>query len=101
MEPTTGADRREAGFTLVELLVTMAITLVVMGATLTAMVHAMRANESARAVTGMNNNLRNAMDLIVRDLIQVGQGLPTGRVVLVPAGVGAQPINRPDRKSVV
>lgn len=95
MEPTTGADRREAGFTLVELLVTMAITLVVMGATLTAMVHAMRANESARAVTGMNNNLRNAMDLIVRDLIQVGQGLPTGRVVLVPAGVGAQPINRP------
>jgi len=95
MTATTRTPRGDAGFTLIELLITLVITLVVMGATLTAMVHAMRANESARAVTGMNNNLRNAMDLIVRDLIQVGQGLPTGRSVQVPAGAGAQPINRP------
>ncbi len=92
---TVAVARDESGFTLVELLVSMVITLVVMGATLTAMVHAMRASESASAVTGMNSNLRNAMDLVVRDLIQVGQGLPTGRVVQIPAGAGATPINRP------
>ena len=49
-----------------------------MGATLTALTNAYRATESAKSRIGLNNNLRIGVDLIVRDLIQVGQGMPTG-----------------------
>jgi hypothetical protein len=56
---------------------------------------AIRATDSATLLTGLNNGLRTGMDLIVRDLLQVGQGLPAGRVVFVPAGAGAQALQLP------
>jgi prepilin-type N-terminal cleavage/methylation domain-containing protein len=84
-----------AGFTLVELMVAMTVVLVVMAGTMSALMNAFRANESARGVIDVNNNLRIGADLAVRDLIQVGQGLPTGRTVQVPNGVGAMQIQRP------
>jgi prepilin-type N-terminal cleavage/methylation domain-containing protein len=85
----------ERGFTLVELLVTMTITTVILGATMTAMTNAIKATDAALMLTGMNNTLRTSMDLVVRDLLQVGQGLPSGRVILLPSGNNAQPINLP------
>jgi prepilin-type N-terminal cleavage/methylation domain-containing protein len=85
----------ERGFTLMELLITMAITTVILGATLTAMTNAMRATEAASLMGGVNNGLRTAMDLMVRDMLQVGQGLPSGRVILLPSGAGSSPIQIP------
>jgi len=46
-----------AGFSLVELLISMTIMVTIMGATMTAMLHATRANETALLVTAMNSNL--------------------------------------------
>jgi type II secretory pathway pseudopilin PulG len=86
---------RQAGLTLVEILVTITITMVVLAGTIVAMTNATRASETARAMTGMNSNLRVGMDMMVRDLIQVGQGLPTGRVVSIPNGGAAAAILRP------
>jgi prepilin-type N-terminal cleavage/methylation domain-containing protein len=86
---------RQSGFTLAELLVSMAITTVIMGATMTAMQHAINATDSALLLTSMNNGLRTSMDLMVRDLLQVGQGLPSGHVVMVPAGAGGLVIRMP------
>jgi len=86
---------RDAGFSLVELMVSMGITLVVMGGVFTVLTDAYRASESASSLIGLNNNLRIGVDLVVRDLIQVGQGLPTGRTVQVPNGSGALAIQRP------
>jgi prepilin-type N-terminal cleavage/methylation domain-containing protein len=88
-------DAGDAGFTLVELLVAMTIVLIIMGATLTSLKNAYRSNESAKAVTRVNNNLRIGLDLMVRDLIQVGQGLPGAGSVQVPNGTGALQIQRP------
>ena len=56
----------------------MGIMLVVLAGTFTAMTSAMRAEQAAKQVTTMNSNLRASMDLIVRDMLQVGQGLPVG-----------------------
>jgi prepilin-type N-terminal cleavage/methylation domain-containing protein len=95
MRTTEASTAGDAGFTLVELLVAMVIVAIVMGATLTALTNAYRATESANGTLGLNNNLRIGMDLIVRDLIQVGQGMPTGRTVQVPNGDGALLIQRP------
>lgn len=86
---------REDGFTLVELMVAMTLVLVIMGATMTALNDAYRSNETARGVIDVNNNLRVGADIMVRDFIQVGQGLPTGRLVQVPNGAGALRIRRP------
>jgi prepilin-type N-terminal cleavage/methylation domain-containing protein len=87
--------RGDRGFTLIELLVTMAITTVILGATMAAMNDAMRATESAQLVTSLNNGLRTAMDLMVRDLLQVGQGLPSGRVIILPNGANSTPMQLP------
>jgi prepilin-type N-terminal cleavage/methylation domain-containing protein len=84
-----------AGFSLVELLVAMALVLIIMGGALTALTNAYKSSERSKIVTGVNNNLRIGVDLIVRDFIQVGQGLPTGRTVQVPSGTGALQIQRP------
>ncbi len=86
---------RDAGFTLAELLIAMVIVLVVMGGTLRVLTDGYRAAESSTSILGLNNNLRIAVDLLVRDLIQVGQGLPPGRTVQVPNGNGALAILRP------
>jgi prepilin-type N-terminal cleavage/methylation domain-containing protein len=93
IHPSTGS--RERGFTLVELLVSMAITMVVLGATMAAMNDAIKATDSAALLTGMNNGLRSSMDLMVRDLLQVGQGLPSGRVIQIPSGTLSQAIRLP------
>jgi prepilin-type N-terminal cleavage/methylation domain-containing protein len=84
-----------AGFTLLELLVATAIMVTVLGATMVAMNNALRANETAVLVTSMNNTLRTGMDLMIRDLLQVGSGLPPGHVILTPSGAGATPIRIP------
>lgn len=85
----------DAGYTLVEMMIAMGVMLLVMGGTFTAMTEAMKAEHTAKQVTGMNGNLRAAMDLMVRDLLQVGQGLPVGRRIGIPNGGGSTPINRP------
>lgn len=85
----------EAGFSLPELLIAMLIVLVVMAATMTSLGNAYRSVENARGIIDVNNNLRIGADLMVRDFIQVGQGLPTGRVVQVPNGTGALRFQRP------
>ena len=85
----------ERGFTLVELLVSITITTLILGATMAALTDATKANDTALQVTGLNNTLRTAMDLMVRDFMQVGQGLPAGRVVGIPNGGGADSIALP------
>lgn len=87
--------RRTEGFSLTELMVVMAVMGIVMAGTMSAMTEAIRAGDNARAVTSMNANLRTGVDLMVRDFIQVGQGLLNGGVVFVPtdptnAGLAAQ-----------
>jgi prepilin-type N-terminal cleavage/methylation domain-containing protein len=93
MAPRTA--RSDAGFSLPEVMVSMTIMLVVLGGTFTAMTNAMRAEETVRSITTINGHLRSSMDLLVRDFLQTGQGLQTGRVITVPNGAGAQPIRRP------
>ena len=87
--------RGEAGYSLVEMLISMGIMTAVMGATATVMNQAARANESAVLVSGLNNSLRTGMDLMIRDMLQVGSGLPPGHVILVPSGASAQQVNIP------
>lgn len=89
------AARREAGYTVGEMLIAMGIMTVVMSGVATTMHQALRASESVLLMSGMNNSLRTGMDLMTRDMLQVGSGLPTGHVILTPSGTGAVQINIP------
>lgn len=84
----------ERGFTLPELLVAMVITMIITGAALTALQDANRASEAGAVMTDVNQNLRVAMNLVIRDLLQTGEGIPTGGIP-VPTGEGIEAIVRP------
>jgi prepilin-type N-terminal cleavage/methylation domain-containing protein len=88
-------ERGQAGFTLIEMLLTMGLTLIIMASTMGAMNNAMRASETATLVTNMNASLRTAIDIMVRDMLQVGQGLPSGRTIDIPSGAGATAVKIP------
>lgn len=91
----TALLRSEAGFTLMELLIATAMTLIIMGGALTAFRHAGTLNETSSLILEMNDSLRTASDLMVRDFIQVGQGLPSGKVIEKPNGGTATAVRRP------
>ncbi len=87
--PIGRARTGEAGFSLLELLVSMGIMVAVVGATMMMMNNALRAAETAQMVTTVNGNLRTSMDLMVRDLLQVAAGLPPGHTVSIPSGLNS------------
>jgi type II secretory pathway pseudopilin PulG len=93
--PTVSGPRREDGYSLVELIISMGLMTVVMAATLGGLSDATRANDAVLNVTGMNSAIRAGMDLVVRDMLQVGSGLPPGHVIDVPSGDGSTPVRLP------
>jgi Tfp pilus assembly protein PilW len=96
---TTPRTRRslasQAGYSLAELMVAMGIMTVVMGVTMGGISDVLKANDVVLQMVGMNNSLRAGMDLMVRDLLQVGAGLPTGHTVTIPNGVGSATVRIP------
>ncbi len=86
--------RSERGFSLPELMVASVITLIVTGAAVTALQQSNNASEASAVMTDVNQNLRIAMNLMIRDLLETGDGIPTGGIP-IPSGVGALDIVRP------
>lgn len=86
--------RSEVGFSLTEFLVSITLTLVILGVALTSFRDAYTLSESAGLLADVNENLRSGVAFLVRDLIQTGQGIPTGGVP-IPNGAGAQAVRRP------
>lgn len=84
-----------AGYSLVEMMVSMGLLTVVMAATMGGLADVQRGNDVIMQMTSMNNSLRGGMDLIVRDLLQVGSGLPSGHTIAIPSGTGSSVVKIP------
>jgi len=84
-----------AGYSLIELIVSMGLLTVIMGATLGGLSSIMKGNEIVMAVATMNNAVRAGLDLIVRDLLQVGSGLPASHAVSIPNGDDSERVRIP------
>jgi hypothetical protein len=96
MRTTTRPDAvSNRGFSLTELVISMGITTIVMGVTMASLADVMRGNEMVMSIAAMNTGLRGGMDLMIRDLLQAGSGLPGSHTVSIPNGAGATPINLP------
>jgi hypothetical protein len=72
----------------------MAITVIVVGLTLQAFIAAQQTNQIGSSILETNQNVRAGMSYLTRDLMQTGNGIPTGGIP-VPSGTGSRPINRP------
>ena len=88
------ARRRDAGFTLIEAIIAACLAMVVLSSALGAFNSSMGLADTSRIVSETNHSLQAAMSLMVRDLLQTGQGIPTGGIPL-PSGGGSTAVNRP------
>lgn len=86
--------KREQGFGLIEILISMTLFLVVLATTLGSLNDALSINEKTMQMTDLEQNLRAGVNLMVQDFIQAGWGIPTGGLP-IPSGVGSQTVNRP------
>jgi prepilin-type N-terminal cleavage/methylation domain-containing protein len=101
MPPMT--KRKFAGFTLIELMIAMAVTMVLLYAAVRAFRDASLTNQFVSQNADMADNLRTGLNLIQIDLQQAGSGIPTGGIPIpftsnnsTTAPCGTTPaINRP------
>lgn len=80
---------------MMELLIGMSLTLVILATTVGALTDGIRTSDTARLVSQMQHNGRTGLNLMTRDLIQAGQGIPTGGIPIPSGGVGVAAIRRP------
>lgn len=90
--------KKQRGFTLMELLVAMGISLVVFAAALMSFRDGVRASEIVTFTADMNDNLRASLDLMTKDLILAGEGIPPSGIN-IPSGAGVT-IKRPNLTSL-
>src|SRR6266550_3848510 len=74
--------KRKSGFTLVELLIGMAVTMVALAAAFVLFRDSTKANTNVTQASDMSDNMRAGLNLIVQDLIQTGTGIPTGGITI-------------------
>lgn len=95
----TRRQRRQLGFTLLEMLVGLAILLVVTGVVMTGMVEMINTQTTTQNRAEMHSNVRNATELLSQEIGQAGKislppppaACPAGQVTLTQA-VAANPV---------
>lgn len=83
-----------AGFTLLELLVAMGLSMIILAVAFEIFNRLYDVSETVGALSEMNQNLRAGVNLIARDLTASGEGIPIGGIP-IPNGAGSTPVRRP------
>jgi len=86
--------KREAGFTMVEMLIAVVVMLIIVATTLGTLTQAIYATEGVGLMADTQENLRAGMNYITRDLISAGEGLPQEGIT-IPNNGTASAVNRP------
>lgn len=92
--------KKEKGFTLVELMVAIAIAAIAIAAAILLFRDSTKTNANVTQAADVSDNMRAGLNLIVQDLIQAGTGIPTGGIS-IPNTIDASgcnigaPVNRP------
>jgi prepilin-type N-terminal cleavage/methylation domain-containing protein len=71
---------KNAGFTLVELMIAMGITVVILYAAVQAFRDASQTNQLVTSTADMTDNLRAGLNLMEQDIQQTGTGIPVGGI---------------------
>jgi hypothetical protein len=86
--------KKEQGFSSVEILISTAITLLILSSALGLLNNSMAHSKKTTQMTDLEQNLRAGMNLVVQDFIGAGWGIPTGGIP-IPSGDGSFPVHRP------
>lgn len=92
--------KRENGFSLIELLVSIAILTILIGAAVAALIQAQNVTNSIAQEANTQENLRAGMHFLVRDLMQAGEGIPIQGISIPNTAAGVSAINRPGTAGV-
>lgn len=84
----------ERGFSLIELILAMALTLLLLGVVFLLFDRMFDLGETASAMADVNQNIRASVNLMARDLTMAGTGIPAGGIPL-PSGTGSGQVKRP------
>lgn len=79
--------KREDGFTITEMMVSMVVMLLVMGGALTTVKNAMQINDTASQLADANQNLRAGTNQLVRDMLMAGRIIGSQGIAM-PTGAG-------------
>jgi hypothetical protein len=93
---SNSSDRRvgASGYSLVELMVSMGLTLGLLAAAFALFDGMMTVSDAAVTIAEMNQNLRATVNVISRDLTVAGAEIPIGGIA-IPGGSGSGPVTRP------
>ncbi len=83
-----------SGFTLIEMLIALALSAIVLGAAFNYFGDVETMTQSVSVMSQVNENLRGAAELMARDLYAAGTGVPVDGIPL-PNGTGSAPVARP------
>ncbi len=86
--------KKQQGFSSIEMLAAAAITMILLSGAMGMLNMSLDSSKKTGVSTDLEQNLRAGMNLIIRDFINAGWGIPTGGLP-IPSGSGSQPINRP------
>jgi len=86
--------KREAGFTMVEMLIAVVVMLIIVATTLGTLTQAIYATEGVGLMADTQENLRAGMNYISRDLITAGEGIPQEGIT-IPNNGTTSALNRP------
>jgi prepilin-type N-terminal cleavage/methylation domain-containing protein len=87
--------KRQNGFTLIELMVSMAIMVATVGVVVGALLQAQHAAQGVAYEANTQENVRAGMRFIMEDLIQAGEGIPQGGIAVPYNAAGNSTIARP------
>lgn len=90
--------KREKGFSLLELMVSMVIVVAVVATAIGALMQAEHATQAVAFEANTQENLRAGMHFMVRDLTQAGEGIPQGGIT-IPYNATSN-INRPGTAAI-
>jgi type II secretory pathway pseudopilin PulG len=86
--------KTEQGFSAVEVIIAITITLVLMTGAISAFNSSMDLNQKAIVMADLEQNLRAGMNMLARDFMSAGWNIPIGGIP-IPSGVGAVSVVRP------
>ena len=69
-------DESERGFTLIEVLISILITLIVMGSVFALLTQGQRAFQREPEIADLQQSARTVLEMVSRDILQAGSGLP-------------------------
>jgi Tfp pilus assembly protein PilW len=93
MRQTRQTTNREAGFSLMELIVAMCVMIIITGAATSLLVGAFNVRSREDQRTEAIGDARRALNILSRELANSGYQLPTGLTYMSPAGSALVPAN--------